>query len=170
MSESYGAAVTLECFVPAYAEAWFRKAETKFADCNEAREHTKYRKVLQALPVEMIRTHQSPKISRFCVQPKITTDRGRQFESTLFNELAKLIGTRHYRTTAYQPCAHGMIERLLRTIKTSIIFSESQSWVDKLPTTLLSHPSTIKEDISAEPAELRLPGEFFGGRVPERAP
>lgn len=58
MSESYGqvagAAVSLECFVPAYAEAWFRKAEAKFADCNVTREHTKYRKVLQALPVEMI--------------------------------------------------------------------------------------------------------------------
>lgn len=48
------AAVSLECFVPAYAEAWFRKAEAKFADCNVTREHTKYRKVLQALPVEMI--------------------------------------------------------------------------------------------------------------------
>ena len=45
--------------------------------------------------------------------------------------------------------------------------------MDKLPTILLGHRSTIKEDISATPAEmvyggtLRLPGEFFGDEYPK---
>lgn len=106
-------------------------------------------------------------ISRFGIPRNITTDRGRQFESILFNELATLLGFKHYRTTSYHPQSNGMIERLHRTIKSALKCNNANDWVDCLPNILLGHRSTLKEDIKATPAELvygttlRLPGEFF---------
>jgi transposase InsO family protein len=50
-------------------------------------------------------------ISNYGVPQRLTTDRGRQFESTLFRELTQLMGTKHLRTTAYHPQANGMVER-----------------------------------------------------------
>ena len=50
-------------------------------------------------------------IARYGVPLRITTDRGRQFESKLFNELARLIGATHLRTSAYHLAANGMVER-----------------------------------------------------------
>lgn len=106
-------------------------------------------------------------IARFGTPIKVTTDRGRQFESNLFHSLNRLLGVQHLRSTAYHPEANGMIERLHRSIKASIKCKETPLWTDELPAILLSHRSTLKEDIGATPAEMvygesiRLPGEFL---------
>ena len=41
----------------------------------------------------------------------ITTDRGANFESSLFNNLLKRIGSQHIHTMAYHPQHNGMVER-----------------------------------------------------------
>ena len=75
-------------------------------------------------------------ISRFGVPLYVVTDRGAQFESELFSELATLVGFHRLRTTAYHPETNGIIERAHRTIKTAIM-ARKQNWLDALPIVLL---------------------------------
>lgn len=106
-------------------------------------------------------------IARFGVPAVLTTDRGSQFESSLFQALVRLIGASRVRTTAYHPASNGMVERFHRSLKTAIRCHADAEWVDVLPTVLLGLRASLKEDIRTSAAELiygtpiRLPGEFF---------
>lgn len=106
-------------------------------------------------------------IARFGVPTTITSDKGRQFESAVFTELATLIGTDHLTTTPYHPQSNGIIERWHRSLKASILCHEPAKWIFHLPSILLGLRVAFKPDINASPAELvygttlKIPGEFF---------
>lgn len=106
-------------------------------------------------------------ISRFGCPEKVTTDRGRQFESHLFSKISSIIGSHHLKTTAYHPAANGLVERFHRQLKAAIMCHADESWTETLPLVLLGIRSSWKEDLSASSAELvygevlKLPGEFF---------
>ena len=59
-------------------------------------------------------------ISRFGIPSVITTDRGAQFESALWQNLMKLLGSKRTRTTAYHPSANGLVERFHRQLKAAL--------------------------------------------------
>lgn len=75
-------------------------------------------------------------ISRFGVPLEVYTDRGSQFEAELFKELSSVIGFHRLRTTSYHPQGNGMIERVHRTLKASIM-ARKQNWMNALPMVLL---------------------------------
>lgn len=107
-------------------------------------------------------------IARFGVPELITTDRGSQFESRLWAELSKLLGTTRIRTCAYHPEANGMVERFHRQLKTALrTDDDTTSWTDRLPLVLLGVRTALKEDIGYTAADLvygcslRLPGDFL---------
>ena len=98
----------------------------------------------------------------------MSTDRGRQFESTLWTQLMHLLGCKRIRTTAYHPIANGIIEHFHRQLKASLKAQVSPThWVDSLPLVLLGIREALKDDMQCSTAELvygtalRLPGEFF---------
>ncbi|GFU74290.1 retrovirus-related Pol polyprotein from transposon 412 [Trichonephila clavipes] len=111
-------------------------------------------------------------VSRFGTPAILTTDRGRQFESSFFKALSKLLGVQKCRTTGYHPQANGMIEELHRPLKSAIKCHATERWTEVLPIILLGLRASLK-DILCTPAELvfgttiRLPGEMFDSSKPD---
>lgn len=106
-------------------------------------------------------------VCRFGSPLSITTDQGRQFESKLFESLAKLIGSKRIRTTPYHPASNGLVERWHRSLKAALMCGRQIPWMDLLPSVMLGLRTAFKEDLGATCAEmlygttLRVPGEFF---------
>ena len=107
-------------------------------------------------------------IALYGVRTIITTDRGTQFESSLFENLTNLLGATRLRTTAYHPQANGIVERFHRHLKSALKYQESQTnWHDALPLILLSIRTTVEADLGYSSAEcvygttLALPGELI---------
>nr|CAH8868540.1 unnamed protein product [Trichobilharzia regenti] len=106
-------------------------------------------------------------VSNYGVPTTITSDRGPQFQSTLFRELTRLLGVKHISTTAYHPAANGLVERFHRQLKSSLMAqNDTSKWSEYLPLILLGIRSTIKEDLGCTPAQLvygtnlTLPGQL----------
>ena len=107
-------------------------------------------------------------IARFGVPLHITSDRGSSFTSTLWSSLTKLIGSTHHHTTAYNPEANGLVERMHRTLKAALMTRcTDASWISQLPWVLLGLRTTPKDDSNISVAEmvfgdpLVVPAEFF---------
>lgn len=121
----------------------------------------------------MTRTFYEGWIARFGVPLRVTTDRGRQFESNLFRQLNDLTGTTWLRTTAYHPQANGMVERFHRQLKAAIKCYSNDRWTEVLPTVLLGLRAAWRNDLQATAAELiygetlRLPGQFLDHQIPD---
>ena len=107
-------------------------------------------------------------VQQFGIPSTITSDRGSQFSSSLFQQLAKTWGIQHTMTTPYHPEANGLVERFHRRLKEALIALGSESpaeWYWRLPCVLLAIRTTIKADIGASPADLvfgeglAVPGE-----------
>lgn len=77
-------------------------------------------------------------VARFGPPADLTSDRGAQFTSELWNAMARSLGTQPYPTTAYNPQANGLCERFHRSLKAALRASLTDgAWVDRLPWALL---------------------------------
>ncbi|BHF61753.1 hypothetical protein SprV_0100472900 [Sparganum proliferum] len=108
-------------------------------------------------------------ISHYGIPSTITTDRGQQFESRLFNNLTDLLGCSRIRTTAYHPSSNGLVERFHQQLKASLRAHDNPShWSEHLPLVMLGIRTALKPDLECSAAEpvygttLRIPGDFFG--------
>ena len=107
-------------------------------------------------------------IQHYGIPATITTDRGSQFSSEIFQQLTRTWGIKALMTTPYHPEANGLVERFHRRLKESLIAlgaEEPHEWYWRLPCAMLSIRTTLKPDIGASPADLvygeglAVPGE-----------
>lgn len=116
-------------------------------------------------------------ITRYGLPSDVSSDRGPQFTSQLWEDLSNLLGTKLHRTTAYHPQANGLVERFHRSMKASLkARCQSPSWTSDLHWVMLGLRTMPKEDLGTSPAELvfgaplTVPGEFVGHGQGEPVP
>ena len=103
-------------------------------------------------------------ICRFGVPEQLLTDQGRNFESTLIEQICQLLGIRKMRTTPYHPQSDGMVERFNRTLLSmlSVAVEESEGdWDLKIPTIMFAYRSSVHESTGESPFCL-----MFGREAP----
>ena len=107
-------------------------------------------------------------VSRFGLPSEISSDRGVQFTSKLWETMAQMLGMQHSRTTAYHPQANGLVERFHRHMKSALRARlTGPNWIDELPWVLLGIRTAPKEDLATSSAELvygaplTVPGDFI---------
>ena len=116
-------------------------------------------------------------IARHGVPSDITADRDCQFTSDLWKELHELLGISSNNTTAYHPMANGLVERLHRQMKSSIMArSTGTKWMDQLPMVMLGIRTAWRTELEASPAELvygtslTVPGVLVGDQDRQELP
>ena len=104
-------------------------------------------------------------IARFDTPATITTDRGAQFESKLWDGLCSQFGIVKKSHHELHPQSNGMVERFHRQLKAAIMAHGSPNpWTTTLPAVLLGARSDVKELLGGSAAEMiygttpRLPG------------
>ncbi|KAL0172150.1 hypothetical protein M9458_032461, partial [Cirrhinus mrigala] len=116
----------------------------------------------EAVPLRSITTKAVVKeLVKFCSMfglPKvIQTDRGTNFTSNLFEQLAKELQIQHELSSANHPESQGALERFHQTLKSMLrtyCVETGKDWVDGLPLLMLAVRSTVQESLGFSPAEL----------------
>ena len=106
------------------------------------------------------------------VPDRIHTDQGGNFESVLFKELVKLVGSTKSRTTAFHPAGNGGVERNNRTIIAMLINyvqKDPKSWDRSLSSLCATYNASKHEMTGFSPhflltgRELRIPADLLSG-------
>ena len=100
-------------------------------------------------------------ICRYGLVKEIHSDQGKQFESSLFQEMCGLLGIDKTRTTAFYPASDGLVERVQRTLEDMLskyIRSNQRDWDEVLPFILMAYRSSKHE------ATKKTPNLVFLGR------
>ncbi|KII74227.1 Retrovirus-related Pol polyprotein [Thelohanellus kitauei] len=109
-------------------------------------------------------------VSRYGIPKQIHSDKGTQFESTLFQSLCSSLHISKTSTTPYHPMGNGGVERANRSIKEVLrhyVSNQQNDWDDQLPLALLAlrafpHTSTkYSPALLTHGAELNLPIDFI---------
>ena len=107
-------------------------------------------------------------IARFGVPSIITSDRGVQFTSQIWQILCKTLRIKHVVTTAYHPQSNGLVEQFHRQLKNALKARAcGVDWAEHLPWVMLSIRAAPREDSAVSAAEmvfgspLTLPGQIL---------
>ena len=115
-------------------------------------------------------------ICRYGLMRQLVTDQGRQFESTLFQELCKRLDIVKLRSSAFHPATNGLIERMNRTMEDMLskyITQTQKDWDQWSPVLLLEYRSSVHASTGQTPYQMmfghspRLPLDILYGHGPQ---
>ncbi len=115
-------------------------------------------------------------ICRYGVPRIIHSDQGRNFESTLFTELCKLLDIDKVRSSALHAQTNGMVERQNKVIQNMLsmfVATNQRDWDVHLPYMMMAYRSATHESVKCSPNEMvfgrsvELPIDIILGRPPE---
>ena len=118
-------------------------------------------------------------VSHYGVPLVLHSDQGRNFESTVFAEMCRLLGIEKTRTTPLHPQSDGMVERFNRTLEAQLakFVSENQrDWDHHLQLLMMAYRTSVHDTTGETPAmmmmgrNLRLPIDLFFGRPCDEQP
>lgn len=102
-------------------------------------------------------------ITRYGVPEQIHSDRGTQFEASVFQRLCEELKIYKTRTTPYRPQANGKVERLNRTLVEwlrKFLQTTPTTWECALPKVLMAHRSVVSEATGFTPFRLMFGREM----------
>uniref|UniRef100_A0A8C6LM93 Gypsy retrotransposon integrase-like protein 1 n=1 Tax=Nothobranchius furzeri TaxID=105023 RepID=A0A8C6LM93_NOTFU len=87
----------------------------------------------------------------------LQTDQGTNFQSRVFNQVAKTLGITHVISSAYHPESQGALERWHQTLKsmlTKYCLSTDRTWEEGLPFVLFAAREAVQDSLGFSPAQL----------------
>jgi hypothetical protein len=112
-------------------------------------------------------------VARFGVPQQITSDRGSQFASSVWDSLTRRLGIKSCLTTPYHPQSNGAVERFHHRLKEALqACLVGSSWAEHLPWVMLRLRAAPREDSGVSAAELvygaplALPSQFLTAAEP----
>ena len=117
-------------------------------------------------------------VCRFGVPMELHSDQGRNFESSVFQEMCRILGIAKTRTTPYNPKSDGMVERYNRTIVNAVALmvqphQGQRDWDEYLPYVGFAYRASVQASTGESPnmmmmgREVHLPLDLVVGMVPE---
>ncbi len=122
-----------------------------------------FSKWVEAIPLrrataeETVRALEREVFSRFGPPESIHSDSGRQFESALFRDVARLLGIQTTTTGGYNPKGNGAVERMHRDLGTMLraaVREDPDSWEDALPWALFAIRTAVCRSTGLAPYQI----------------
>ena len=95
-------------------------------------------------------------VSRFGVPGELHSNQSRNFESSVFQEMCRLLGIKKTRTTALHPQSGSMVKRYNRTLATQLSLTIKKDWDQHVPLLLMAYRSAVHDTTRCTPAKLML--------------
>ena len=109
---------------------------------------------------------------RFSPPEQLHSDQGKQFESTVMQEVCNILGMKKSRTTPYHPQCDGLVERYNRTLLDMLATTSRDhpfDWEDQLPKVCMAYNTSIHTSTGYTPfylmfgREARMPIDLMYG-------